>query len=471
MRALLHDRRHVTLAIAGIAAIGLVLRLLAARGGLWLDEAWSAVYAAQARTPLGVFISINHDNNHHLNSLWLQAIGLSAPPLLARAPSIIAGTACIFVAAAIGARRGTAAALIAAALFAVSPVLVHYGAEARGYATMTLAFLAAILVVDRWLDDPGEPPPRLALGALALFGLLSQLTMVFGLVAIGGWALGRLFAAGWRRKAIDRAFDLMIPALVATLLVFTLVFGAAAASKTGLQVGSYEDFTFPGFLEALEELVTTSFGTPLPGGRAAALVMVAVPLAALLAPSLRPRIGFYLLAIIGFPLMTALLQMPNTHYSRYYLVSGVAMLLLAADWLGHALTGSRVARTAAAIICSLLLAACLIRDIRQIENAHADPALPVEAMRRAAPGGTAILLDNIRSHAVLQAAAASAHYPLVIREACPAAPFFLLDATRPRAFPDTVRRCGARYRAVITRRTRDLPGMDWRLYRRETPGT
>ena len=70
-------------------AVGLGLRIAAARGGLWLDEAWSAVYAAQAQTPIGVFLRINHDNNHHLNSLWLQAIGLAAPPLLARAGSAI----------------------------------------------------------------------------------------------------------------------------------------------------------------------------------------------------------------------------------------------------------------------------------------------------------------------------------------------------------------------------------------------
>ncbi len=468
----LHDRRRfaIAAAIAAIAVLGLVLRLLAARGGLWLDEAWSAVYAARARTPLGVFVSINHDNNHHLNSLWLQTIGLSAPPLLARAPSIIAGTIGILAAAAIGARRNTATALTAAILFAVSPALVHYGAEARGYATMTLAFLVALLIVDRWLDDPRAPPPRLALGALAVFGLFSQLTMVFGLLAIAGWVFARLAATGWRYKALDRTFDLMIPALAATLLVFTLVFGAAALSKTGMQVGSNEDFTFPGFLDALHDLVMTVFGAPLPAGWGAALVMLLMPLAALPVAALRGRIGFYLFAIVAFPLMTVLLQVPNTHYSRYYLVAGIAMLLFAADWLGHAFAGSRATRrAAAAVICALLLAASLIRDIRQIDNAHADPALPVAAMRAAAPGGATILLDNIRSSAVLQAAAASAHYTLDIRETCPAAPFFLLDATRPRAFPDKVRRCGATYRALLTRRKHDLPGMDWRLYRRQ-PG-
>ena len=73
-------------------AVGLLLRVLAAAGGaLWTDEAWSALHAVEVQTPLGVFLSINHDNNHHLYSLWLQPIGLQASPLLARAPALAAG--------------------------------------------------------------------------------------------------------------------------------------------------------------------------------------------------------------------------------------------------------------------------------------------------------------------------------------------------------------------------------------------
>src|SRR6476646_3622863 len=86
-------------AVAAAMVIGLALRVAAAQGGLWTDEAWSMIYAAEARDPAGVFLRINHDNNHHLNSLWLQAIGMQAPPWLARLPAIICSTASIAVAA------------------------------------------------------------------------------------------------------------------------------------------------------------------------------------------------------------------------------------------------------------------------------------------------------------------------------------------------------------------------------------
>jgi hypothetical protein len=60
------DRLGWWIAVGAIALAGLALRIVAAHGGLWTDEAWSVIYAAQARDAVGVFFRINHDNNHHL---------------------------------------------------------------------------------------------------------------------------------------------------------------------------------------------------------------------------------------------------------------------------------------------------------------------------------------------------------------------------------------------------------------------
>src|SRR5690348_3608371 len=109
-------------AVGVIALAGLAVRFIAAHGGFWTDEAWSVIYAAQARDAAGVFLRINHDNNHPLVSLWLQAIGPDAPPLLARAPSILAGTLSIVAAAVLAGRRSRAAGIVAALLFAVAPM-------------------------------------------------------------------------------------------------------------------------------------------------------------------------------------------------------------------------------------------------------------------------------------------------------------------------------------------------------------
>src|SRR4051794_28638710 len=109
-------------AIGAIALAGFALRVAAAQGALWTDEAWSVIYAAEARDAAGVFLRINHDNNHHLYSLWLQAIGIDASPLVARLPAIVAGTLAIPIAGLLIARRSRTGGIVAALLFALSPI-------------------------------------------------------------------------------------------------------------------------------------------------------------------------------------------------------------------------------------------------------------------------------------------------------------------------------------------------------------
>ena len=146
-------RTSLWLAVGALTLAGLALRIAAAQGGLWTDEAWSMVYAQQARDPIGVFLRINHDNNHHLNSLWLQAVGMHASSVLMRAPAILAGSLMIPAAALLFAKRSAAAATAAAALFAFSPIMVTYGSEARGYAPMMLAVLLMVLLVAKGVED------------------------------------------------------------------------------------------------------------------------------------------------------------------------------------------------------------------------------------------------------------------------------------------------------------------------------
>lgn len=106
--------------IVAIVLAALVLRFICAQGDLWLDEAWSAGQARDAATPIGVFIGINHDNNHHLNSLWMQMIGFGGWPPLLRLLSILSSCAAIAVAARIAEPRGRAT------------MMVTMGSEARG---------------------------------------------------------------------------------------------------------------------------------------------------------------------------------------------------------------------------------------------------------------------------------------------------------------------------------------------------
>ncbi len=137
--------------LAGIALGGAVVRaVLALRRAVWVDEAVTTLAAA---LPGDAWVHISR-NEHHpplyylLQRGWLALTGVS--PLALRLPSIVAGAASSVAAAWLvrtaGGRRPTA--LLAAALVAVHPTAVYYGAEARDYALVALGFtlLAAALV-------------------------------------------------------------------------------------------------------------------------------------------------------------------------------------------------------------------------------------------------------------------------------------------------------------------------------------
>jgi hypothetical protein len=51
--------------------LGAALRLACLSAEPWLDEIWSWELAREARSPAGGFLVLRHDNNHHLNTLWL----------------------------------------------------------------------------------------------------------------------------------------------------------------------------------------------------------------------------------------------------------------------------------------------------------------------------------------------------------------------------------------------------------------
>ena len=68
------SRPFLLASLLGITLLGLALRIAAAQGDYWLDEAWSALFAREAATPGRVFFAINHDNNHFLNKLVFQRV-------------------------------------------------------------------------------------------------------------------------------------------------------------------------------------------------------------------------------------------------------------------------------------------------------------------------------------------------------------------------------------------------------------
>jgi hypothetical protein len=439
--------------IAGITLAGLVLRCLAARGGLWLDEAWSAIFAQEVATPAGVLFQINHDNNHHLNTLWLQLVGPDAPPMLQRALSIISGTTTIVVAARIAARRGPMPAVVAATAFCLAPFLLTYGAEARGYAPMLLAWVWAIDVADRWLADPVRPQPTTALAIAALLGCLAQATMLFGLFLLGLWVvLERCRDAGWRQGLRDTA-ALLVPAAAVALLLIATAWFAASAGGTGFHMGNREPHDWGKWFDAMGQLIGGTIGS--------AVVLV---LLAYLARDVCDRLKTLAAIAWVFPLLVALLALPNSGAARYYIVIVPPLLLLAAITLPAA-WHRPVDRWLAGGIALAFLVQAGFADSAMVRNLRGDPGRAIATLARVAPRGAVVSVDYDRSSAILIAAAWSQHYPLTLAAGpCPPAHFHFVERDGDAAFPGTPGWCGRPYREIARGDPAGLSGTHWRLY-------
>lgn len=468
MQVTLGRERLWWMAVGTIVLAGLGLRIAAAQGGLWTDEAWSVVHAAGAGDPLGVFLRINHDNNHHLYSLWLQAIGPAASPFLARAPAILAGTLCILVAALLCGRRSPGAGIVAALLFAVAPMLVVFGAEARGYAPMLLAALLTLLIVADALD--GRPVRGASgwLAVLALLGMFSHMTMAAPIgIATLWFYLERRRALG-PAAALSQSLRLMGPAAAATVGVAVFVIAAAALSPTGMRLGGYAPFLADRFSVALNDLALWSVGL---GAERPWLVPLLLAAAALGIAVARPdwlgsRARLYALLILAIPVGAALVQPGNSSYARYYLTSAVGLLLLTSEWIARGLAGRPVARVGAVTLAVVLVTASLYRDSLLIAADRGRPAAAVASMAALSPSGARIAFTAPRLEAVVAVAATHAGYPAHFAQGCAPADFLLAARSRwSGPLPARVTRCGVPMEAIDSSVTTPLTGDSWVLYR------
>lgn len=456
-------------AVIAATLAGLVLRLLNARGGLWLDEAWSMSFARQSGTPLGLILHVHHDNNHLLNTLWMQLVGFDAPPMLQRGLSILCGTAAIPVAAGIAARWGRWPAAIAALLFALSPILVIYGSEARGYAPMLLALLIGIRLTFDWIELGDDPARRRWLGWTVFLGALAQLTMAFGLAALIGTAwLSRVKAEGWQQTTTQTA-RFFWPAALALASVIALTLLPAAFTPKGFEIGSYTPFSWGDWMKALGDLTGYCVAYGLPGWQPTAILL---GFGLLGAWRYRHEAwgAFVLLAIVGLPVAVAVLHIGNAGFARYYLLTAVALLLALARLFGTMMARAGGGRWVAGGSSALLILAMAASIPMLLFNLRGDPLRAIAAMR-AAGGSATIWVPQARSRTVIESASAAARFPVAIRTApCPAAGFAYSDQGMGEPPSNLPPACtGARYKVILNVHAYGLSGTDWQLWQRVDP--
>jgi 4-amino-4-deoxy-L-arabinose transferase-like glycosyltransferase len=192
--------------VAALAALGFALRLAGIGQTLVDDEIFTydivtrhglfgvvdAVQATSITPPL-----------HYL--IAKAAIQLGSATEWVRAPSLVLSTATIPLLYVLGLRTvGRRAALLGAALFALSPFAVWYGDEARAYATLTFLVVVSTYSLLRALEADRRRYAWWALFVLASVGVLyTHYTGIFVLLAQAAWAVWRCVARLGRRRLIE----------------------------------------------------------------------------------------------------------------------------------------------------------------------------------------------------------------------------------------------------------------------------
>jgi len=173
-----------------LVVVGGILRLMVAGQDLFADEL-STYWIVSTHGLSGVVrtVSTTAEITPPLSFVlsWLTTrIGLS--PELVRLPALVAGIGSIPLVYAVGARTvGRGPALLAAALTTLSPFMIFYSAEARGYGVLMALVLLSTLALLHALDG-GRRRWWAAYAACVCLAAYTHYTAVFVLAAQLGWA-------------------------------------------------------------------------------------------------------------------------------------------------------------------------------------------------------------------------------------------------------------------------------------------
>ena len=341
--------------MAGLCALGFALRLWYAHWPLWVDEIWSLKDLGPIRHFWQILWGISQDNNHYLYSIYLFfAWPVSHNEIWLRAPSIAAGVAAIPIMARL-AGRDRVAALAAAAMTAISTLLVIYSAQARGYALAVLLWIVAYRELEKAMEKASGARWRfaLAIGVAAFCHLVTfAVAVLFGLAAICEFLVRERDLV----RAIRRSVQLFWPALAGLAPIF-LCLVAGTVEMGGFIVNFVRPYApalaFAGFSQMI---VATLAGATAPVLVAAAMPLVAVgAFVVLREPAIsRFRRISYAVMLFGFPALVFVAKPPNSHLPRYYLISAVFLILAAADLFAILWRKSGAWRAAAAAVLALL---------------------------------------------------------------------------------------------------------------------
>jgi Dolichyl-phosphate-mannose-protein mannosyltransferase len=178
-------------AVAALTAAGLAIRLVLAGQSVFADEI--STYSVVSSNDFAGVVSTVHGDQEITPPLYFLLAWITTridlTPELLRAPSLLAGAATIPLIYALGLRTvGRGAALAGAAIAALSPFLIFYSSEARGYAVATMFVLVSTISLLQAADGRGRGW-WVGYAAAACAAVYAHYTSIFPLAAQFLWLL------------------------------------------------------------------------------------------------------------------------------------------------------------------------------------------------------------------------------------------------------------------------------------------
>jgi hypothetical protein len=465
-----------------VIAIGALVRLAATRNDLWLDEIWTLTLLDTVHSPLGILTELHHDNNHVLNSLLLYFLRPLRADWVYRIPAWGAGVATIILAVRMAALDDEPASrsaatpdasrdvrmLATALVFGGSYPLVHYGSEARGYALAIAFALLAILVTFR--DGVTARSRRAPIVWLALvLAVLAHALSVHVLVGLVVWATVRVLRRdGLGRGLATLAWWFLVP--VAGFAAFYVGF------LRGITVGGGpREGLVPPLLRAIAMTTGLPFDAP-----PVLLVTVAVVTTVVgigwLAWRGSDQWLFHLVAIVGSPILLAVVAPTNFYAERYFLVSSTLLLMLGARVLAWTTTRGVAGRTVGAMVLTAFLLGNGAAIVRLLQDGRGSYREALEFMVRHTPGSLVTVMSDhdFRNRLVIEyfaprlATAKTVRYVRATDADVPSPDWYVAHRPLGDAPPSEVLadRQGNRYRLVVQYPTAPLSGFRWFVFQR-----
>jgi hypothetical protein len=236
------------LVVAGLTAVGAALRLAVAGQSVFADEL--STYWIVSTNGFGGVVSTVHTDAEITPPLFFVAAWLTTrldlSPELLRAPSLLAGTAAIPLTYLLGVRSvGRPAGSVAAALTAVSPFMIFYSAEARGYALVAVLVVLSTLAMLGAVDADRRAPWWVAYATCSCAAMYTHYLAAFALGTQLLWLL-------WAHPDARRAALLANAAAVVAFLPWLSGLAADFDSPTTDILSSLDPLTFDRLRFSLE---------------------------------------------------------------------------------------------------------------------------------------------------------------------------------------------------------------------------